>query len=96
MSFRLVFSEKALKQLKKIDKHTASLIIGWLRKNIEGCTDPRRHGKGLTADRSGQWRYRVGDYRIIAEIQDEKIVVLLLEIGHRKNIYKVSRGRISE
>ena len=87
MSFRIVFSEKALKQLKKLDRSTASLIIGWLRKNIEGCSNPRQHGKGLTADRSGQWRYRVGSYRIIVDINDEKVLVLVLEIGHRKNIY---------
>ena len=86
MSFRIVFSEKALKQLKKLDRSTASLITGWLRKNIEGCSNPRQHGKGLTADRSGQWRYRVGRYRIIVDINDEKVLVLVLEIGHRKNI----------
>ncbi len=86
MSFRIVFSEKALKQLKKLDRSTASLITGWLRKNIEGCSNPRQHGKGLAADRSGQWRYRVGSYRIIVDINDEKVLVLVLEIGHRKNI----------
>ena len=87
MSFRIVFSEKALKQLKKLDRSTASLITGWLRKNIEGCSNPRQHGKGLTADRSGQWRYRVGSYRLIVDINDEKVLVLVLEIGHRKNIH---------
>ena len=87
MSFSVRFTEKAKKQLKKMDKQTSSLIIGWLRKNIEGCSNPRQHGKGLTSNRSGQWRYRVGSYRIIAEIQDEEIIVLILEIGHRKNIY---------
>lgn len=87
MKFKVVFSDKALKQIKKLDKHTASLIIGWLRKNIEGCSDPRQQGKGLTANRRNQWRYRVGDYRIITEIQEDEIIVLVLEIGHRKNIY---------
>lgn len=87
MIFKIIFSEKALKELKKLDKHTALFITGWLRKNIEGCSDPRQHGKGLTANRSGQWRYRVGDYRIITEIQDDKVIVLVLAIGHRKNIY---------
>ena len=87
MRFKIVFSEKALKELKKLDKHTALFITGWLRKNIEGCSDPRQHGKGLTANRSGQWRYRVGDYRIITEIQDDKVIVLVLAVGHRKNIY---------
>ncbi len=87
MKYSLAFSERAFKQLKKLDKYTASLITGWLRKNIEGCTDPRKHGKGLTSNRSGQWRYRVGDYRIIADIQDEKVIVLVVEIGHRSSIY---------
>ncbi len=87
MKFNIVFSERSLKQLKKLDKHTAALITGWLRKNIEGCSDPRQHGKPLKANRRGQWRYRVGNYRIITEIQDNKIIVLVLEIGHRKNIY---------
>ena len=87
MSFRIVFSEKALKQLKKLDRSTASLITGWLRKNIEGCSNPRQHGKGLTADRSGQWRYRVGDYRILAEIRDNELVLVLIDVGHRSRIY---------
>lgn len=87
MNFKIQFTEQALKQLKKMDRHTALLITGWLRKNIEGCLDPRQHGKGLTANHSGQWRYRVGDYRIITEIQDEKIIVLVVVIGHRKEIY---------
>lgn len=88
MKYTISFTEQSLKQLKKMDKHTASLITGWLRKNIEGCTDPRQHGKSLTANRSGQWRYRVGDYRILAEIQDEKILVLVVGVGHRKEIYQ--------
>lgn len=88
MTFKVVFSKKSLKQLKKLDIHTATLITNWLRKNIEGCTNPRQYGKGLSANKSGQWRYRVGDYRIIAEIIEDKIIVLVLEIGHRKNIYQ--------
>lgn len=88
MKFHVVLTERAKKDLKKLDKYTAALIIGWLRKNLEGCENPRQHGKGLTANRSGQWRYRVGDYRIIADIQDDKIVILILNIGHRRDIYE--------
>lgn len=87
MKYSILFTERAKKQLKKLDKHTSSLILGWLEKNIEGTENPRIHGKGLLGDKSGQWRYRVGDYRIICKIQDEKIIVLVLEIGHRKEIY---------
>lgn len=87
MSFHVEFSKAALKDLKKMDRHTASMLLGWIRKNLEGCSDPRQHGKGLTANRSGQWRYRVGDYRLLAEIQDEKIIILILNVGHRSDIY---------
>jgi mRNA interferase RelE/StbE len=88
MNYSIVFTKKALKELKKLDKYTVSLITGWLRKNIEGCTDPRIHGKGLTSNRSGEWRYRVGNYRVIAEIKDEQVIVLVVAIGHRSNIYE--------
>ncbi|MBQ2608754.1 MAG: type II toxin-antitoxin system RelE/ParE family toxin [Butyrivibrio sp.] len=87
MMYHVEFTKNALKQLKKMDKSSASLILGWIRKNIEGCDNPRVHGKGLTANRSGQWRYRVGDYRIITEIEDDKVIVLVLNVGHRRDIY---------
>ena len=85
--YQVQFSEKALKELKKLDKHTVMLIMAWIKKNLDGCTDPRVHGKGLTANRSGEWRYRVGDYRILAEIKDDTITILVLSVGHRSNIY---------
>ena len=88
MKYNVVFTEGAKKQLKKLDRHIASLIIGWIEKNLQNCQNPRIHGKGLTSNRSGQWRYRIGDYRLICEIQDENIIILVLEIGHRKNIYE--------
>ena len=87
MKYKVLFAERAKRDLKKMDKHTAALILGWIRKNLEGCDNPRAHGKGLTANRSGQWRYRVGDYRLLAEIQDDKIVILILNVGHRRDIY---------
>lgn len=87
MKYTVTFTKEALKQLKKMDKASAALILGWIRKNLEGCDNPRIHGKGLTANSSGQWRYRVGDYRIIAEIYDDKVVILVLNIGHRRGIY---------
>lgn len=85
--YKVVFSKYALKQLKKFDKPTAALIIGWIRKNLDGCSNPRIHGKGLTANRSGQWRYRVGDYRIIVEIIESEVVILVVNVGHRSDIY---------
>ena len=88
MRYTVEYSQRAVKDLKKLDRHTAGLLLGWIEKNLMNCENPRRHGKGLTANRSGQWRYRVGDYRILADIQDKKIVILVLEIGHRREIYE--------
>ena len=88
MQYKVVFSEKAKKQLKKLDKRISALILGWLEKNIQGCENPRVHGKGLVENKSGQWRYRVGDYRIICEIKDSEVLILVLSIGHRREIYE--------
>ena len=85
--YTIEFTERAKKQLKKLDKYISALIVGWIEKNLNGCSNPRIYGKGLIGNMSGEWRYRIGDYRIIAEIQEEKIVILILDIGHRKNIY---------
>ena len=85
--YSVEFSETARKALRKLDPGVRLLILKWIRKNLQGCADPRAHGKGLSANLSGLWRYRVGDYRLIAEIQDQKLVILMLEIGHRSNIY---------
>ena len=88
MSYKVLSTEQSKKELNKLDKSTMRLILAWIRKNLEGCSDPRQHGKGLTANRSGQWRYRVGDYRLIAEIEDEKITIIILTVGHRRDVYK--------
>lgn len=88
MKYHVEFSNRALKDIQKIDKPTAALILGWIRKNLEGCENPRVHGKGLTANHSGEWRYRVGDYRLLAEIQDGKLIILMLTVGHRSEEYK--------
>lgn len=87
MKYNVVFTTEAKKNLKKLDKHTSSLIIGWIEKNLQGCENPRAKGKGLTANRSGEWRYRIGDYRLICEIKDNELIILALSIGHRRDVY---------
>lgn len=87
MKYKVVFTKLAKKQLKKLDKYVAALIIGWIEKNLQDCEDPRKHGKNLIANKSGQWRYRIGEYRLICEILDKEITILVLEVGHRKSIY---------
>ncbi len=87
--YKVEYTPAAIKQIKKLDGSTRKLIRAWIEKNLVGCKDPRAHGKGLSGDKSGQWRYRVGDYRILAEIQDNKVVILIINIGHRKDVYKI-------
>jgi len=87
MSYQVRFEKRAQKALKKMDKHQAGIIMAWIKKNLEGTTHPRAHGKGLSANRSGGWSYRIGDYRLIAHIDDGAITILILEIGHRRDIY---------
>ena len=88
MSYSIEFTARALKELRKMDKPAALLITSWIRKNLLTCQDPRRFGKALKGDRNDQWRYRVGQYRILAQIDSGKILILILSIGHRKDVYR--------
>ncbi|MGD9108788.1 MAG: type II toxin-antitoxin system RelE/ParE family toxin [Gammaproteobacteria bacterium] len=78
----------AVKQLKKLDKTEQKNIINFLNKKISGCSNPRYLGKPLKGKLSGLWRYRLRDYRIICKIQDDEVTVLVLNIKHRKNVYR--------
>ena len=88
MRYDLQLSESAKKDLKKIDRHQAKIIIAWLRKNLQGCENPRLHGTPLRHDRKGEWRYSVGSYRLIADIQDRIVTIEIINVGHRKEIYE--------
>lgn len=86
MSYRLEFTPD-VKTVKKMDKYQATLLTRWLYRNIDGTANPREHGKALSANRAGQWRYRIGNYRVIVEIEDERLVVTAIQVGHRRNVY---------
>ena len=86
MIYQLITTDKFDKAFKKLDRQTKKIIKAWIDKNLMDCEDPRIHGKGLTSNRSGQWRYRVGNYRILAEIQDNQLVLVLIDVGHRSKI----------
>jgi mRNA interferase RelE/StbE len=88
MSYSISYSNKFDKSLDKIDNANAQKILKYLKKNIDGSENPRAFGKALAGNLKGLWRYRVGNYRIICDIQDEECIVLALETAHRKNIYR--------
>ena len=85
--YKVEYTIRAIKQLKKLDKYTRNLIYAWIDKNLVDCENPRIHGKGLVENKSGQWRYRIADYRLICEIKDKGIIILVLEVGHRRDMY---------
>ncbi len=87
MKYSVETTSRFDKEFKKLDKFTMKLIKAWIEKNLVNCENPRAFGKGLTANRRGQWRYRIGDYRLICEIEDDKLVILALSIGHRRDVY---------
>ena len=87
MSYRVETTARFDREFKKLDRYTQKMVKAWIEKNLVDCRDPRIHGKGLTANRSGQWRYRIGDYRVIAEIHDEVVTILVVDILHRSTVY---------
>lgn len=87
MKYSLETTSNFDKEFKKLDSYTKRMIKAWIDKNLVDCEDPRIHGKALTANRRGQWRYRVGDYRLLCFIEDDKLVIVALNIGHRRKVY---------
>lgn len=88
MKYRVYIEKNADKQLEKLDMTQQIIIVNWINKNLEGTNDPRVFGKSLKGNLKEYWRYRVGDYRIIADINDSQVKILIIDIGHRKSIYK--------
>ena len=87
MSFTVETTARCDKEFRKLDRYTQRMLKAWIDRHLDGCEDPRAIGKGLTANRSGQWRYRIGDYRLICQIDDGRLIILALTVGHRRDIY---------
>ncbi len=88
MKYEVELSLRFQREFRKLDKYTQKIIRSWMNKNLEGTEDPRRQGKRLMGNRSGQWRYRIGNYRLICQIDDNKLIILALSVGHRREVYK--------
>jgi mRNA interferase RelE/StbE len=89
LAWTISYTETALKQLRKLDRSLARRLVDFMDERVAVQADPRSMGTALTGPLLGSyWRYRVGDYRIICDLQDDRVVVLVLEIGHRKEVYR--------
>jgi mRNA interferase RelE/StbE len=85
--WRVEFDADAARDLRKLGKPAQVEILRYLRERIATADDPRRFGKALTKDLRGLWRYRVGAYRLVAKIEDQRFIVLVLTVGHRREVY---------
>ncbi|MBN8508762.1 MAG: type II toxin-antitoxin system RelE/ParE family toxin [Burkholderiales bacterium] len=89
MAYRVEFDPAALKDLKKLDRPVQQRLVGFLRTRVGALDDPRSIGEALAGARLGNyWKYRVGDWRIICDIQDQRIVVRVLRLGNRRELYR--------
>ena len=88
MAWRIDFSPEAEKQLARIDRPFAQRIVTFLRERIASAEDPRRLGKPLKGVLREFWRYRIGDYRIVTRIEDDRVLVLVVRIAHRREVYR--------
>jgi len=84
----LVFHPVAAKELKKLDRKTAARILHTLETRIAILDDPRTTGAPLKGEHDGYWRWRVGDYRIVAKIQDERVTIAVVRVAHRREVYR--------
>lgn len=87
MKYTILFSKKFKKDISKLDKTDYELLKKWIKKHLLQTEDPRTCGKPLSGQLKGLWRYRVGNYRLIVEIEDEKFIIIAIEFGLRDKIY---------
>lgn len=91
MKYKVIYEKRAIKNLSKIDKGQQALIISWIEKNLVNTDDPKKYGKALKGNLKEYWRYRIGNYRVLADIDDGQIKIFIFNIGHRKEIYEIKK-----
>ena len=88
MKYELRTDKRFDKAFKSLDRPVQKTIKAWIENNLIDCEDPRRNGKALSGNLKGIWRYRIGNYRLLCKIEDKKLIIFALNIGHRREIYK--------
>lgn len=85
--YDLIYDKEYLKSLKKLDIQAQKIISNWVENNLLNCEEPRFSGKPLTGNFKGVWRYRIGSYRLLAKIDDDKLIIFAIDRRRWKNIY---------
>jgi mRNA interferase RelE/StbE len=87
LAWTIEWDRRAARELWKLGDETRNRILAYLRDRVAVHKAPRRFGKPMLRNKAGLWRYRVGDYRIVCRIEDERLIVLVLAVGHRSEVY---------
>ena len=87
MGYRVMIPDKVNKKILKFDRNTRKLLYNYIKKNLKDTDNPKLHGKTLTGNLKGLWRYRIMDYRLIVDIQDEQLIIVAIDFEHRSKIY---------
>lgn len=88
MAWKIEFLPEAAKELRKLDRTAAARIIKTLEQRIAALDDPRTLGSALVGEHAGYWRWRIGDYRVVARIEDERVLILVVRVAHRREAYR--------
>ena len=88
MAWTVSFEPRARNELKKLDRRMQERVVRFLEDRIAGDRNPRDYGKPLTGDKAGLWRYRIGDCRVLCRIEDDRLLVLVVRVAHRKEVYR--------
>ena len=85
--YKIVFDEAIKEDLKKLEKQTLKILFNWIEKNLSNADDPRSKGKALVGNKKGYLRYRIGDYRLITRIEDDRLIIIAINFKHRREVY---------
>ena len=88
MAWKVEYAEAARRVIRKLDRQQAKRILDYMDHRVAAADDPRQLGAAMVGDRAGKWRYRIGDDRVICQLVDERLVILVVEVGHRREVYR--------
>ena len=88
MTWKVEWDDRAKKELRKLDVPVQKEILKYLRTRLEGSKDPRIFGQSLSGNKQGLWRYRIGNYRLICKLEDHTLIIFVVGVGHRKEVYE--------
>lgn len=88
MTWKVEWDDRARKELRKLDHTVQKEILKYLRTRIEGSKNPRVFGQSLSGNKQGLWKYRIGNYRLICKLEDHTLVIFVVGVGHRKEVYE--------